>query len=218
MNDEGVNRETAVSVFTFSKLNMCLFHGSLRMYFSSSSLSFPSLPFLFFFFLSPAPAFARSLRQAHHVCVRTLPPWWWASYMCRPHGVAAFARCFLYHLWKQGDQRTMRYHFLNPCFIFSTLSFSSFVQTGAFYFPLFLLLSLGKLSWLLMRCFFRYLHQNPAVSLGFIFVTEEQWWMGRRNNDDHPSPLTACLALYLPVKWLVWPRTGHQNEFNPLPI
>lgn len=155
---------------------------------------FPLFLSCFFFFLSPAPAFARSLRQAHHVCVRTLPPWWWASYMCRPHGVAAFARCFLYHLWKQGDQRTMRYHFLNPCFIFSTLSFSSFVQTGAFYF-------LSSSS-----C---HLESYPDYSWGASFVIftkipQCHWglYSSQRNSDGWEGGITMTIPPHLLPVWL----------------
>ena len=179
-----------------------------------------------------------SLCQAHHVCLRTLPLRWWASYKRRPHGVATSTHCFLYHLRKQGEQRTMRCHFLNPFVLFYTFFF--FCPTGAFL-PLSSSSSssssippYGKPTRFSHKLF---LHRHPSfpLSVSFFFVffsffcsfssslvfSVEQWWRGPWDIHDHPLPsLTVWLALYLPAKWLVLTRTGHQKwiHSSPKPI
>lgn len=171
--------------------------------------------------LCAVPVSICSLCQAHHVCVRTLPLRWWASYMCRPHGVATSTRCFLYHLRKQGEQRTMRCHFLNPSFV---LFYTFFCPTGALFVPP-PPAALPEAVLISHKMFFLIAIQVP-VSLGFFFFffksslvfTVEQWWRGTWDNDDHPLlSLNVWLTLYLPVKWLVLTRTDHQNESSPRP-
>lgn len=169
-----------------------------------------------------------SLCQAHHVSLRTLPLRWWASCKCRPHGVATSTHCFLYHLRKQGEQRTMRCHFLNPFVLFYTFFF--FVQL-VLLFPSPPPPSPSSHSTESRPDFPHkmFLHRHPSfplnVSFFFVFLfffssslvfTVEQWWRGPWDIHDHPLPsLTVWLVLYLPAKWLVLTRTGHQ-KMNPL--
>lgn len=85
-------------------------------------------------FCSPAALAFRPQPLSGTSCLcKDRPLQWRASYMCRPHGVETSTRCFLFHLRKQGEQRTMRCHFWTRfCFVLRV--FFSFVQTGAFFF------------------------------------------------------------------------------------
>lgn len=99
-------------------------------------ISFPFLSFLF-----ADLVFTYSLRQAHHVCVRTLPLQLVGIKQSRPHGVTTSTRCFLNHLWKQEEQRTKRCQFLNPTIFCPTFIF---VRMVLFFFLSLFLLRLGK--------------------------------------------------------------------------
>lgn len=171
-----------------------------------------------------------SLCQAHHVSLRTLPLRWWASCKCRPHGVATSTHCFLYHLRKQGEQRTMRCHFLNPFVLFYTFFFcptgaSLPVSSSSFSFiPLY-----GKPTWFspqdvssssskfpsqcfLFFCFFVFFFIVTCFHSGTVMEgTVGYSW---------PSPpVTYCLASSLSASEVTgfdqdWPS---KNESTPRP-
>ena len=143
--------------------------------------------------------------------------------MCRPHGVATSTHCFLYHLRKQGEQRTMRCHFLNPSFVlFKTFFF--FCPTGAFFSPP-SPPPVREPSLFPTSCFFPHFHPKYPCLIGLFFLLNHHWF-SQWNGDGReggimmtiPLPsLSVWMALHLPVKWLVWTRTGHQNESTPHP-
>ena len=76
--------------------------------------------------------------------------------------------CFLYHLRKQGEQRTMRCHFLNPSFVLFKTFFLSFVQLVLFFLPPLLLL-FGNRPYFQQAVSFLIFTQSTPVSLGFFF-------------------------------------------------
>lgn len=117
--------------------------------------------------------------------------------MCRPHGVVTSTHCFLPNLRKQGEQRTMRCHFLNPSFIL--FSFFFCFSNRCFSFPpppalLEAVLIFNKIP-------------PPPVSFGcfffffcfFFFLNHHwfsQWLRGSWDNGDHPlQSLTVSLSL-----------------------
>lgn len=117
-----------------------------------------------------------------------------------------------------GGTKDYEMSFLNPSFVLFDTFFPPFFQLVLFFLPLLLLL-FWKLSQVPMWYFFFLIFTYVPVSQGCLsslFFTVEQWWRVSWDNDYHPLlSLTVWLAVYLPLKWLVWPRTGHQNESTP---
>jgi len=153
--------------------------------------------------------------------------------MCRPHGVTTSTRCFLHHLRKQGEQRTMRCHFWILLFC-STLFFSLFVQLALFFS---LLLLFWKLSRVLTRYILFLIHTHVPLSIGGFFVItgfhSRAVMEGKMDNDEHPPPVTYCLAGCLsaikvtglaqdcPSKWIhssTNPSLSLNLLYSPLPI